>query len=131
MCIPGLHLSLGIFNRLWNLLEDACKQLDIKLAEANLGSGTGGSTFQQYSTALQQHSSLKSQLQSRKEQVTMLEQLNTFLTLSLPDPESSALVHGVRSEATTARRIVDQMVVYIHTHTKLPSQSFFCNSLLR
>ena len=89
------------------------------MAEANLGSGGGGgSTFQQYSVALQQHSSLKSQLQSQKEQVTVLEQLNTFLTLSLPDPESSELVRAVRSEAITARRTAEQMVTYTHTYTK-------------
>ena len=31
--MPGLHLSLGIFNRLYDLLEDACEQLDLELAE--------------------------------------------------------------------------------------------------
>ena len=90
------------------------------MAEANLGtgSGDGGSTFQQYSAALQQHSSLKSQLQSQTEQVTILEQLNTFLILSLPDPESSELVRTARSEAIIACRRADQMVMYTYTHTK-------------
>ena len=89
------------------------------MAEANLGSGAGGgSTFQLYSAALQQHSSLKSQLASQKEQVTVLEQLSMFLTLSLPDPESSELVRAAKSEAITARRRFDQMVMYTYTHTK-------------
>ena len=120
MCIPGLQLSLGIFNRLRNLLEDACKQLDVKIAEANLGSGAGGgSTFQLYSAALQQHSSLKSQLESQEEQVAVLEQLSMFRTLSLPDPESSELVRVARSEAIIACRRADQMVLRTYTYTPI------------
>ena len=86
------------------------------MAEANLGSDAGGgSTFQLYSAAVQQHSYLKSQ----KEQVTVLEQLSTFLTLNgLPDPENNELVRAARSEAITARRRFDQMVMYTFTHTK-------------
>ena len=86
---------------------------------ADLGSGAGGgSTFQLYSAAVQQHSSLKSQVASQKEQVAVLEQLSTFLTLNLPDPENNELVRAARSEAITARRRFDQMVMYTYTHTK-------------
>ena len=89
------------------------------MAETNLGSGaSGGSTFQLYSAAVHQHSSLKSQVASQKEQVTVLEQLSTFLTLSLPDPENNELVRAARSEAMTARRRFDQMVMYTYTHIK-------------
>jgi predicted alternative tryptophan synthase beta-subunit len=92
------------------------------MAEVTLGSGAagGGSTFQLYSAALQQHSSLKSQLQSQVEQVTVLEQLSTFLTLSLPDPESSELVRAARSEAIIARGRANQMVIYVHLHIARP-----------
>ena len=31
--LPGLHISLGVFDRLWTLLEDACTELDLLLAE--------------------------------------------------------------------------------------------------
>ena len=71
------------------------------MAEANPSGSGGGSTFQQYSAVLQQHSSLKSQLES---QIAHVEQLNTFLTLTLPDPESSELVRAAKSEATTAHK---------------------------
>ena len=62
-------------------------------------------------------SSLRSQVASQEEQVAVLEQLSTFLTLSLPDPENNELVCAARSEAVTARRF-DQMVMYTYTHTK-------------
>ena len=111
MCVPGLHLSLGIFDRLWTLLEDDCKQLDLRLAEADHGEGgIGGDTFIQYSVALQQKASLTSQLDSQMAHVNMLEQLATFLSLSLPEPENSEPLHAVRSEAAVARSKAEQMV---------------------
>ena len=45
VCIPGLHLSLGVFDCLWTLLEEACTELDLRLA-IELGGlpGPGGVT---------------------------------------------------------------------------------------
>ena len=48
VCFPGLHLSLGIFNRLWILLEEECTEVDLALAQESApgggGGGGGGST---------------------------------------------------------------------------------------
>ena len=55
----GYILSLGIFDRLWTLLEDACTELDFRMAGVNHGEDVVGSdSFVQYSIALQQRSSL-------------------------------------------------------------------------
>ena len=44
-CI-GLHLSLGMFDRLWTLLEDACTELDLRMAKPDHSEGgVGSSTF--------------------------------------------------------------------------------------
>ena len=39
---------LGHLQSSLEFVEDACKQLDFQLGEANLGSGTGGNTFHQF-----------------------------------------------------------------------------------
>ena len=39
MCEAGLHISLGIGLRLFNLLEKECQELDYKLILHNLGQG--------------------------------------------------------------------------------------------
>ena len=54
VCIPaGLHISLGIFNRLYNLLEDACHELDSLQTETDTGAESqGGTSFGRYSAAL-------------------------------------------------------------------------------
>lgn len=33
MCLPGLHITLGVYLRLFNLLEDECHKLDMEMAE--------------------------------------------------------------------------------------------------
>ena len=73
VCIPGLHLSLGIFNRLWTLLEEACTELDLRLAGESHGSpGIGGLTFSHYSVILEQMSSLKVQIESQTSHARVL-----------------------------------------------------------
>ena len=32
MCLPGLHITLGVFLRLFTLLEDECAKLDLEMA---------------------------------------------------------------------------------------------------
>jgi len=48
------HLSLGIFNRLYTLLEEACQDFDLQLAIREDATGLGGASFQQYAAALKQ-----------------------------------------------------------------------------
>ena len=47
--MPGLHLSLGIFNRLFELFEEACTRLDLKFAcRQDTTTSIGGESFQNY-----------------------------------------------------------------------------------
>ena len=111
VCIPGLHLSLGIFDRLWTLLEEACTELDLRLATERHGQpGSGGATFNQYSLLLEQLSTLKSQLESQTSHAELLEQLATYMSLNLPDPENSAPLIAIRREAAVACDRADHMV---------------------
>lgn len=34
VCLPGLHITLGIFMRLFTLMEDECHKLDLEMAES-------------------------------------------------------------------------------------------------
>ena len=49
--------------------------------------------------------------------VTLQEQLATFLSLNLADPEDSEPLHGVRNEASSARSRAEQMVMCTNIHT--------------
>lgn len=91
VCIPGLHISLGVFYRLYSLLEAACHELDLIFAEEtgslNLG---GGASFDVYSRVLKDLYQAKEEVEKQTHLLSVLEQLSTFVALTLPE-ESPAL----------------------------------------
>ena len=64
VCPPGLHITLGIFTKLYGLLEDECHNLDLELALHS--SEDAHSSFSTYSQELQK----LHLLQAEMEQVT-------------------------------------------------------------
>ena len=67
--MPGLHISLGIFYRLFTLLETSCHQWDLDLAQHASQPGT-------------QHSyKLKQELSAETEEASAADQLATFLAV--------------------------------------------------
>lgn len=108
VCIPGLHLSLGIYNRLWSLLEEDCTELDLKLAASSPGAVSGGVSFQQYSSRLKDRASLKAKLETQQSYAMLAEQLTTFLSLS--NGEESETLQTLRGEAAAARKKANDMV---------------------
>lgn len=95
VCIPGLHISLGIFDRLWGLLEE---QLDLTLAKER--EGMDGNTFERYCRALREVARLKEKLGIEKQHAEVLGSLSTYLMLYLPDPTNDPSVKQARSYGT-------------------------------
>jgi hypothetical protein len=103
-----LHISLGVFYRLYTLLEESAHKLDLSAAMlAQDGSG-GGVSFANYSSALQEMSSLKEQSEKQTQLVTTLEQLSTYLALTLP--QDSPALDRVRKEAVAQRKLLHDVV---------------------
>ena len=75
--MPGLHITLGIFDHLFDLLEEACHQLDILLAERGRQADTLHS-FKFYSAAIQNIKEL-GEKQREDEEASAAEQLTLFL----------------------------------------------------
>ena len=46
--LPGLHITLGVFYRLWSLLEQACHQLDLELAKHTAPLSADRQSFSEY-----------------------------------------------------------------------------------
>lgn len=74
MCPPGLHISLGIFLRLFVLLEADCHKLDVSM---RIQGGSGGPSFDKYSAALDHQAELKDELKSQKDGLLVLQRLLT------------------------------------------------------
>ena len=81
ICLPGLHMSLGIYERLWELLTSDCTKLDLLLAQHSSVCGTQGISFQ---TALKKKEDLAHQLTTAEQRVITLDQLVTFVSLHAP-----------------------------------------------
>ncbi len=61
MCPPGLHMTLGIFYRLFSLFENECHQLDLKVREED-SADEGGASYGHHLQALQKSNELKPRL---------------------------------------------------------------------
>lgn len=78
-------MSLGIYDRLWELLGDGCNKLDLLLAEHSSPEGRENS-FQDYVIALKKKDQFEQDLAIAEQRVAAIDQLVTFLTLHSTDP---------------------------------------------
>ena len=93
MCLPGSHISQGIFLKLFNLLEDECHELDLKMA-SNLSSpmGMSATAYKEYSDALKELSKFKEELDFAKDNATLLDEMQTYCTLLVGEEEDPHLI---------------------------------------
>ena len=108
--MPGLHITLGIFSRLFDFLEEACHQLDLKLAERGKQDDTLHS-FKLYSAAKHNIARLEQEMAREDEEATAAEQLSTFLAVRGADERQ---VEFCRQAAAELQRTV---VTLVSLHT--------------
>ena len=73
VCPPGLHITLGIFFRLFSLLEDECHELDLAHM---LHGAQAGSSYEQYLVSLQKKRDTEEEVRHLKDEVQRLELSN-------------------------------------------------------
>ena len=115
VCIPGLHLSLGIFNRLYTLLENACHALDLLQAERSGVENLAGTSFGRYSVALTSLTEKKRLLEVTQHVCRDNEQLMAHLALRLADAETSPQLKFCR-EWLVQQTQTAETLVYTHPH---------------
>ncbi len=62
VCPPGLHISLGIFYRLFLLLENKCHELDLRVREED-SVDEGGTSYSDHVKELERENQLKLELE--------------------------------------------------------------------
>ena len=82
VCLPGLHISQGIFLKLFTLLENECHELDLKMG-SSLSSpmGMSATAYEAYSDALKELSKFKEELDLAKDNAMLLDEMQTYCTL--------------------------------------------------
>lgn len=96
-------MSLGIFNRLWSLLEDACIELDFL-------SGCSGNDFTLQASTFQRRSLLKMELECQRNFEKLMNQMLTYAILTIPDEESE-VIKDLKKEVAAIHSKVDAMVI--------------------
>ena len=95
VCPPGLHITLGIFYRIWSLLEEGCHELDLELATRTSHNPSDRETFKKYSLLVTQLS------EKRLNLVQLVSSLNSVLGDLVILSDSSPLVQALKTELDT------------------------------
>ncbi len=114
MCIPGLHISLGVFLRLFELLEKAAHELDVLIAMA-LGRKTQQpqelrQAFVQHIEVLRSISALTKEANEAMDHADFLDSISSWTVLSSESETEDPQVAAMREEARSSRRKADELV---------------------
>ena len=108
--MPGLHLSLGIFNRLFVLLEEACNQLDLKFAcRQDTTTSIGGESFQNYVALHKKLGDLQQQQAALAAKQSVLSQLLAYVLVSTSTTSPTA--HGIQDEINLTQQHISALVI--------------------
>lgn len=110
VCPPGLHITLGIFTKLYGLLEDECHALDLELAL--LSSEEAHSSFDTYSQELQMLRLLQSELKQAEEAYAVLQQMTTYVSLVIGEKDPVTADFFVQCEEK--KKHLGKLVSHMH-----------------
>lgn len=113
MCPPGLHISLGIFYRLFNLLEEECHELDLA---HNLQGASAGPSYERCLDAVRQKNLLADKIRMLEDDVANLQQMITLFSISQPpNPAQTLLLRSLSSTMSSKQTEIDAMVNSLHS----------------
>ena len=112
VCIPGLHISLGIFHKLFNLLEDACHKLDVRVAVSDLTGEAlvlASEKYKTFAKAILEIRKKQEEALMHEQAATTMEQLVTWLCLSGKESELTVL-QQMKITITESRQKAEALV---------------------
>ena len=121
MCPPGLHITLGIFYRLWTLLEQACHHLDLELAKRSAPLSLDKVSFKEYGEVVKKLANMEEEKHELSFYTVSLNSHIVQLSNQLPNPENHPLITALQQESNRATKKLHEVVNYrtsyaLHTH---------------
>ena len=111
VCPPGLHITLGIFYRLWCLLEEECHQLDLELATRSVApQSIDRASFSEYSAAIKKQAELKEKKFELDRYATSLKAGIAQIATQVSDPATNPLLLALENEANSAIQRMQSVV---------------------
>ena len=114
VCIPGLHISLGVFLKLYTMLEGAAHELDVLIATV-LERQPGQQqqlphNFEQYVEERRAISALTEEANEALDHADFLDSLSTWALLSTESDSEDPQAIAMREEARNSRKKADELV---------------------
>lgn len=111
MCPPGLHITLGIFFRLFNLLENSCHELDVL---GLLQGVDGDNAYEQYVRSYRREVELADMCDKVRAETAVLEQLVTVFTLTISiaaNPSHITYLGQLQTAVSDKKKELEDMVI--------------------
>ena len=80
--IPGLHMTQGVFMKLFRLLEDTCHQFDLQLAYTYQEKSSSSSSFTKYAEELHKLRVAKAKLAEAQDSLAALEEAVMYVVVA-------------------------------------------------
>ncbi|KAL5509517.1 hypothetical protein EMCRGX_G004906 [Ephydatia muelleri] len=123
ICPPGLHITMGIFTKLFELFEDFCHSLNLELGFYH--TEVDQSRYSLYSQELQRLHQYKVELQEAKQSESVLQQLATYMAVLIG--ESNPLTADLLHQSANTSKIVKQLETKIAASTAVVTREFPLN----
>ena len=115
MAISALHVSLGISNKLFKMLENACHQLDVKTAEAGYMSGNSSNEFTEYVTTLQTIRQYEEEISKLEDSARTAEEIALWIAMDV-DEEASDQAIVLLKESNDFKKEANLLVSWANVH---------------
>lgn len=116
VCPPGLHITLGVFYRLWCLLETDCHKLDLELATRISPSPADPDSFKKHSALLKELGQLSENKDSLAQLLSSLNSVLGDLTIQFSN-ESHPLVETLKGVIESHAQNLNELVHSIRLRT--------------
>ena len=108
--LPALHIALGVFYRLFELLELDCHNLDLCLAQGTETVSDSTPAFQAFMEAKREAKALSEEIAHKKDQLKTTEELGSYLTIVLQTTITDSRLSTVFNMASDLRTKITNLV---------------------
>lgn len=112
VCLPGLHVTLGVFYRLFTLLEDECHKLDLEMAAQTIAQSDDRPSYTIHSNLVHQERSLLDEKVAVEGEIKWLDQMISFLTLNSTNPSTDPTLQATLKITGEKKRKRSNIVGY-------------------
>ena len=113
VCLPGLHIMQGIFQKTFGLVEEACHELDLKLA-CHVRPETSHGSYSVYVDKLRALTKTRVDLDTARQSLSVSEQIVVYLSITLD--QTNPLIQGLLRHRAESRKKVEKLVNFDNTY---------------